>query len=167
MERQIDARIQSWEGATVQRWIAALPAELASSRPRLLLAQALLALISGQLEAIEGPLDAAERRVADTAGEPYEPSVGRGASLMANLPASIALQRAGLAHLRGDAEQTVASARRALAQPGEGEWMLEFAHPLVSGRSRVAGRSTGEGRSGAGVQHRRVAGGQPTRPGGG
>ncbi|HET9008457.1 MAG TPA: LuxR C-terminal-related transcriptional regulator, partial [Actinomycetes bacterium] len=41
------------------------------------------------------------------------------------LPAAIALQRAGLAYLRGDAEQMIASARRALAALGEGEWMLE------------------------------------------
>jgi LuxR family maltose regulon positive regulatory protein len=44
---------------------------------------------------------------------------------MANLPAAIALQRAGLAHLHGDAEQTTAAARRALATLGEGEWMVE------------------------------------------
>jgi LuxR family transcriptional regulator, maltose regulon positive regulatory protein len=125
IERQVDARLLRWEGVTLQRWLAALPAELVSSRPRLALAQARLALISGQLEAIEGPLDAAERRAADAAGEPYEPSVGRAASMMANLPASIALQRADLAQLRGDAEQTMASARRALAALGEGEWMLE------------------------------------------
>jgi LuxR family maltose regulon positive regulatory protein len=125
IERQVDARLLRWEGVTLQRWLAALPAELVSSRPRLALAQARLALISGQLEAIEGPLDAAERGAADAADEPYEPSVGRGASMMANLPASIALQRADLAQLRGDADQTIASARRALAALGEGEWMLE------------------------------------------
>jgi LuxR family maltose regulon positive regulatory protein len=44
---------------------------------------------------------------------------------MANLPASIALQRAGLALLRGDAEQLTASARRARAELEQGEWMLE------------------------------------------
>jgi LuxR family transcriptional regulator, maltose regulon positive regulatory protein len=125
IERELDARIQRWEGVTLQRWLAALPPELVSSRPRLSLAQAIIALISGQLEAIEGPLDAAERMVADAADEPYEPSVGRAASMMANLPASIALQRAGLANLRGDADQMIASARRALAQLGEREWMLE------------------------------------------
>ncbi|HEV3498451.1 MAG TPA: LuxR C-terminal-related transcriptional regulator, partial [Actinomycetes bacterium] len=105
--------------------LAALPAELVRSRPRLTLAQARLALISGDLEAIEGPLEAAERAAAQAADEPYEPSVGRAASTMANLPAAIALQRAGLAHLRGDADQMLASARRALAALGEGEWMLE------------------------------------------
>jgi LuxR family transcriptional regulator, maltose regulon positive regulatory protein len=125
IERQVDARLLRWEGVTLQRWLAALPAELVRSRPRLALAQARLALISGQLEAIEGPLDAAERRAADAADEPYEPSVGRAASMMANLPASIALQRADLAQLRGDADRTMASARRALAALNEGEWMLE------------------------------------------
>jgi LuxR family maltose regulon positive regulatory protein len=125
IERELDAYILRWEGVTLQRWLAALPAELVASRPRLLLAQARLALISGQLEAIEGPLEAAERGAAEAAEEPYEPSVGRAASTMANLPAAIALQRAGLAHLRGDAEQMATSARRALAALGEGEWMLE------------------------------------------
>jgi LuxR family transcriptional regulator, maltose regulon positive regulatory protein len=128
IERQIDARILRWEGQTLQRWFAALPAELVGSRPRLLLAQARLALISGQLEAIEGPLEAAERALADCRDEPeepYEPSVGRAASMLANLPAAIALERAGLAHLRGDAEQMATSARRALAELNEGEWMLE------------------------------------------
>ncbi|HEV3465193.1 MAG TPA: helix-turn-helix transcriptional regulator, partial [Actinomycetota bacterium] len=125
IERQLDARILRWEGATLGRWLAALPPELVGSRPRLSLAQARLAIIRGDLEAIEGPLEAAERAAAEAAGEPYEPSVGRAASTMANLPAAIALQRAGLAHLRGDADQMLASARRALAALGEGEWMLE------------------------------------------
>ena len=42
-----------------------------------------------------------------------------------NLPAIIALERAALAHLRGDAEGTAASASRALAAISEGEWMLD------------------------------------------
>jgi LuxR family transcriptional regulator, maltose regulon positive regulatory protein len=125
IERQADARILRWEGVTLRRWLAALPSELVRSRPRLSLAQANLALIGGDLEAIEGPLGAAERGVAEAADEPFEPSVGRAASLLANLPAAIALQRAGLANLRGDAEQMSVSARRALAETGEGEWMLE------------------------------------------
>jgi LuxR family maltose regulon positive regulatory protein len=125
IERQLDAHFMRWEGVTLQRWFAALPAALVASRPRLSLAQARLALIRGDLEAIEGPLEAAERRVAEAAEAPFEPSGGRAASMLANLPAAIALQRAGLAHLRGDAEQTMASARRALAELGEGEWMLE------------------------------------------
>ena len=48
------------EAATIQRWISALPDDLVRSRPRLLLAQALLAASSGHLEAVEPLLDAAE-----------------------------------------------------------------------------------------------------------
>jgi LuxR family transcriptional regulator, maltose regulon positive regulatory protein len=141
IERQLDARLLRWEGVTLQRWLAALPAELVRSRPRLALAQARLALISGRLEAVEGPLEAAELALAVAADEPYEPSVGRAASLLANLPAAIALQRAGLAYLRGDADQMIASARRALAALGEGEWMLEsFTRWYLAEAEWLAGR---------------------------
>ena len=144
IERQLDAYIQRWEGVTLQRWLAALPAELVRSRPRLALAQARLALISGDLEAIEGPLEAAERALADRRGqpeEPYEPSVGRAASVLANLPAAIALQRAGLAYLRGDATQMATACRRTLAELGEDEWMLEsFTRWYLAMAEWVAGR---------------------------
>ena len=125
VERHADGLLVRGESATVQRWLAALPAELVGSRPRLLLAQTLLALISGRLEAVEGPLNAAERAFAAAGVEPYEPSVGRAASLLVNVPAKIALDRAALAAYRGDAAQASAFARRALADIGEGEWMLE------------------------------------------
>ena len=124
IERHYDAIFQRGESATIQRWISALPAELARSRPRLLLAQAWMALVGGDVEAAGVPLDAAERAFADAADEPFEPSVGRAASLLANVPAAIALARAYLAVLHGDAEGTAASASRALAALGEGEWVL-------------------------------------------
>jgi LuxR family maltose regulon positive regulatory protein len=69
-------------------------------------------------------LDAAERTLASATDEPYEPSVGRAASLVANVPAAIALERGYLAQLRGDTDRAVALASRALAELGEGEWML-------------------------------------------
>jgi LuxR family maltose regulon positive regulatory protein len=128
VERHIDALLLRSEGATLQRWLAALPAELVSSRPRLLLTQAVVALVSGGVEAVEGLLNAAERALVGTAGaadEPYEPSVGRAASLVANVPATIAVGRAFLAELRGDADREITFARQALAELGEGEWMLD------------------------------------------
>ncbi len=127
VERHADGLLVRSEGATVQRWIAALPAELVGSRPRLLLAQARLALLSGRVEVVQRRLDEAERALQVTADEPYEPSVDRATSLLANVPAAIAVQRAALAELRGDAEQTSAFARRTLAELGEGEWMLDSA----------------------------------------
>ena len=56
------------------------------------------------------PLDAAERAAAQVSDEPYEPSVGRAASLVANVPATIALARAYQAQLRGDPETQIAFA---------------------------------------------------------
>jgi LuxR family maltose regulon positive regulatory protein len=127
VERHADAFLLRSEGATLLRWLAALPAGLVGSRPRLLLAQARLALLSHRVEAAEGALDAAERALARTPGvadEPFEPSVGRAASHLANVPAAIALGRTLLAALHGDAERAIAFGRRTLAEVGEGEWLL-------------------------------------------
>ena len=124
IEQHFDEIFLQGESATIQRWLAALPAELARSRLRLALAQAWMALVSGDLEAAGAALDAAERAFADAADEPFEPSVGRAASLLANIPVAIALGRAYLAVLYGDAEAAAASASQALAALGEGEWVL-------------------------------------------
>ena len=127
VERHADAFLLRSEGATLQRWLAALPAGLAGSRPRLLLAQARLALLSHRVEAAEVALDAAERALASVPGvadEPFEPSVGRAASHLANVPAAIALGRTLLAVLHGDAERAITFGRRTLAEVGEGEWLL-------------------------------------------
>jgi len=124
VERHVDGLFLHSEGATLQRWLAALPAELVGCRPRLLLAQAILAGLSGRVEAVDGLLDAAERALAGAMDEPYEPSVGRAASLVANVPAAIALERGYLAQLRGDTDGAVAFVSRALAELSEVEWML-------------------------------------------
>ena len=125
VEQHFEAVLGRREDATLRRWLELLPAEVVRSRPRLCLLQAFWALIGSQVEAVERLLDAAERAFADAGDEPYEPAVGRAASLVANIPAAIARLRAGAAHLRGDATQTIRFARRALAELDEGEWMLE------------------------------------------
>jgi LuxR family transcriptional regulator, maltose regulon positive regulatory protein len=124
IECHFEAMLGRSEDATLRRWLETLPVEVAGSRPRLLLAQAFWALIGSRVEAVERLLDAAERASADAGGEPYEPSVGRSASLVANMPAAIAQMRAAVAQLRGDPDQTVAFARLSLAALDEGEWML-------------------------------------------
>jgi LuxR family maltose regulon positive regulatory protein len=80
--------------------------------------------------------------------------------MLANLPAAIALERAGLAHLRGDAEQMATSARRALAELGAGEWMLEsFARWYLATAAWVAGRpAEAEAALASGIAGWRVAG---------
>ncbi|MDR0341555.1 MAG: LuxR C-terminal-related transcriptional regulator [Nocardiopsaceae bacterium] len=113
------------EGATVQHWLSALPADLVRSRPRLLLAQTALAADSGRVAEAASLVDAAEQRSAGAAGEPFEPSAGRAASLLVNIPAMIALFRARLAALRGEAGVTAASASLAMAEIREGERALD------------------------------------------
>ncbi|MDR0343134.1 MAG: hypothetical protein LBI49_08420, partial [Nocardiopsaceae bacterium] len=123
IEEHSDASIVTGENTTIQRWLAALPAELARSRPRLCLAQTWMARLAGDVEAAEVALDAAERAFADADEEHFEPSVGRTASLLSNLPAAIARERAQIAQLRGDADATAAFASRALAEAGDDEWI--------------------------------------------
>jgi LuxR family transcriptional regulator, maltose regulon positive regulatory protein len=125
IERHFDAHFLRGEIATIQRWLAALPSRLVESRPRLCVARAWKALLATDLEAAEVALDAAERALADAADEPFEPSVGKAASLLVNVPVAIALERAYLAELRGDTDGMAAFASQALAGLGEGEQMLD------------------------------------------
>ena len=145
IEQHFDATLYlRSEGETAQRWLAVLPAELVQARPRLLLAQVLLAATLGRAEAMEPPLDAAERALAGAApavDEPFEPSVGKAASMLGNIPALIALHRSFLAQLRGDAEGTAAFASRALAELGGGERLLSStAQGLLAAAEWLRGR---------------------------
>jgi LuxR family transcriptional regulator, maltose regulon positive regulatory protein len=129
------------EGATVQRWLSALPADLVQTRPRLLLAQALLASYDGRMETVEPLLDAAEQAYVGAAEELFEPTVGRAGSMLVNVPALIAIRRGFLAQLRGDAEETAAFASRALAESKEGEWLLSStARGYLAMAARLRGR---------------------------
>jgi LuxR family transcriptional regulator, maltose regulon positive regulatory protein len=112
------------ETATTRQWLSALPDDVLWSRPRLLLAQALLSATAGLVPDVERRLDAAERVAAAAAGEPFEPSAGRAASMLTNVPALIALHRSYLAQLRGDAEGTAAFATTALDGSTPDEWLL-------------------------------------------
>ena len=106
VEQHFDEFYNLGEGATIQQWLSALPADLVRSRPRLLLAQALMATISGRMEAVEPLLGAAEGASVGAVEEPFEPTAGRAASMLVNVPALITLHRSYLAELRGDAEET-------------------------------------------------------------
>jgi LuxR family maltose regulon positive regulatory protein len=109
------------EAATIHRWLSTIPAEVIRARPRLLLARAQLAAASGRLDAVEPLLDAAEHAAKDAAEEPFEPTIGRTASLLVNLPALKALCQAYLAQFRGDPEATAVWAERVLAESGDDE----------------------------------------------
>jgi LuxR family maltose regulon positive regulatory protein len=124
VERHVEGLLQRSEGATVRRWLSALPAASVRSRPRLCLAQAVTAVVGGRLEAIEPLLADAERAFAATGDEPHQPSTARAMSVLANVPASIAFLRAELARLRGDADRAVSCDQQAMAHLGEEDWLL-------------------------------------------
>jgi len=124
IEQHFDEYRVRGEIATTQRWLTALPAELIRSRPRLCVIQACNALLAGDTTAGEIALDAAQSAPEDIADDPFQPSVGIGASMLANVPALIAIERSFLAGHRGDVDGAAAFAARALASLGDRETML-------------------------------------------
>ena len=124
VERHVETLLGRSEGATLRRWLSALPAESVRDRPRLCLAQAYGAALGFRLEALEALLDDAERAFAVSGDEPYEDPAGRPVSVLANVPAGIAFLRASLARLRGDAALAAGYNRQALAQLGEDDWLM-------------------------------------------
>jgi LuxR family transcriptional regulator, maltose regulon positive regulatory protein len=124
VERYVEGLLRRSEGATLRRWLSALPAASVRARARLCLAQTITAVVGGRLEAVEPLLADAERAFAATGDEPHEPSIGRAMSVLANIPASIAFLRAELARLRGDAARAVSCDQQAMAHLGEDDWLL-------------------------------------------
>ncbi len=124
VERHVETLLGRSEGATLRRWLSALPAESVRDRPRLGLAQAYGAAMGFQLEALEARLDDAERAFAVSGDEPYEDPAGRPVSVLANVPAGIAFLRASLARLRGDAALAADHNRQAMAHLGEDDWLM-------------------------------------------
>lgn len=85
------------EGATMDRWLSALPAGLVRARPRLSLARAIWAVISGRVDEVEPLLNDAERALAAA----DESSVDEAGGGLANVPGT-----------GGDACRTRPSTRR-------------------------------------------------------
>jgi LuxR family transcriptional regulator, maltose regulon positive regulatory protein len=115
------------EQATIQSWLPALPEDLVRTRPRLLLAQAQMASMRGDLRTMEPLLDAAEQVIGRADEEPFKPSTGTEGSLLVNARAMLALQRSYAAQLRGDADATAALTREAMEHLGTNELMLTSA----------------------------------------
>ena len=111
LENQI---LRRSEGATMVRWMAAVPAAALQRRPRLALGQAVVALLRARIDQVEPLLTLAEQAYAASGGEPYAASVDRSVSVLANLPATLATCRADLARLRGDGQTERAHAQAAL-----------------------------------------------------
>jgi LuxR family maltose regulon positive regulatory protein len=126
-ERYFDALYYRWgEAATLRRWLSALPPETLRSRPRLCVAQAVSAIVGGRVEAAEPLIDDAERAYAAAAGEPCELPAGQADSVLANVPAWIAFNRAQIARLRGDPARVLQFAQQAVALLGDGDSYLRL-----------------------------------------
>jgi LuxR family transcriptional regulator, maltose regulon positive regulatory protein len=126
VECNVEELLGRSEGATLRRWLSALPAESVRARPRLSLAQAYAAAMGFRLDALNTLLDDAESAYALSGDEPYEPSLGspQGDSVLANVPAAIAFLRAVLARLRGDDVRAAAFNQQALAHLRQDEWLM-------------------------------------------
>jgi LuxR family maltose regulon positive regulatory protein len=123
IEQHFDAVYFTGENATVQRWLSGLPAGAVRSRPRLALARAFLVLTAGDVAAAEAVIAGIGPDPGES-GERFRPSVGAGASLIANVPAAAAIARAWLAYLRGDAEEMAGFAAQARTWLRDGDWLL-------------------------------------------
>jgi hypothetical protein len=66
VERHAEALLLRSEGATLDRWLGALPAEVLRARPRLCLARTITAVFAGRVEAAEPLLADAERAFSST-----------------------------------------------------------------------------------------------------
>lgn len=76
IDQHAEVALGRGEGATLSRWVEALPNDLVRCRPRLALSHAVALFISGRLHEAERRLDEAEAALAPEAGLPGEPSTG-------------------------------------------------------------------------------------------
>jgi LuxR family maltose regulon positive regulatory protein len=158
VEQHTQERFQRGEGATVDRWLAALPDGLIRARPRLSLARAIWALIGGRVDEVEPLLVDAEH----AAGHPRERPADSHANGHANVPAMLAILRAELARQQGDADHTIEFAQQALPQVAEDDGLLRY---LVGWNLAVAmllqGRVADAEPALAGIAADRWAAGEP------
>src|SRR5262249_56333323 len=75
IEQHVETLLRHSERATLRRWMSALPPETLRARARLCMAQAIGAIVGGQIEAAEPLIDDTERAYAATAPAPHAPSL--------------------------------------------------------------------------------------------
>jgi LuxR family maltose regulon positive regulatory protein len=122
--RHAQALLERLEGPTLHRWLAALPPDVVRSQPRLRLAQAIIALIGGRVDAAEALIAQAERTFGVAA--PPEPPPGGTPSGLGNVAGMLAWLRAELARRRGDADATIQFAQQALALADADDQYLNY-----------------------------------------
>jgi LuxR family maltose regulon positive regulatory protein len=105
--------------ATFRRWLEALPEELFGIRPVLAIALVAAHMVRGDIDGVESRLQdiehcLEEEAAPDRAGVASMAMVVNDHEQFRRLPNQIAVYRAGIALIRGDAPGTIAHARRAL-----------------------------------------------------
>jgi LuxR family maltose regulon positive regulatory protein len=141
VERNVEMLLGRSEGATLRRWLSALPAESLRDRPRLYLAQAYGAALGYRVAALATLLDEADRAFAVSGEQPWDDPDGSATSVLANVPAATALLRAVLARLRGDAALAADYNRKAQERLGQDEWLMRsFVRWNQAMADRAAGR---------------------------
>ena len=117
VEKNTAVVVMRSEGATLLRWLEALPEELVRSRPRLLVAYAIAALFGGRLDDVEPLLLDAERTLSGSVETSQaSPEELEAMGWLADLPSCVATIRGDLARMRGDATRAVELSRQALAR---------------------------------------------------
>ena len=114
------------EGATLLRWLEALPEELVRFRPRLSVACAIAALFEGRLDYVEPLLRGVERALGSTleASSLY-PEERDAMGWLADIPSCVVLH-GDLARRRGEAPHAIALSRQALDHLSEDSPYLRF-----------------------------------------
>lgn len=117
MELAVPAIRRNRHDATMYGWLQALPDDTIRRSPVLTVFYGSLLMVSGDLDAAERRFGDAERALAAAVRE-GQPHAWADVDELRTLPATIAVYRASIARVRGDAEATVAHARRALDLAG-------------------------------------------------
>ena len=111
VERHVETLLGRSEGVTLRRWLSA--AGGVGARPSAAVPGPGVRRRDGLPDrSTRGLLDDAERAVAVSGGEPYEDPAGRPVSVLANIPAGIALPGRALARLRPGGRRAAAEAIR-------------------------------------------------------
>jgi len=114
IEQALPALRRYRQDATLMGWLRALPDEVIRNSPMLCVFHGWSLMASGDLDAVQGRLDDAERALAASTPDPDNEE-------LRTLPATLALYRAALAQARGDVPATARHARQALELSGPGD----------------------------------------------
>jgi LuxR family maltose regulon positive regulatory protein len=133
VELAIPASRQARQELTSRRWIDALPIELIRVRPVLSDSFAGSRLVRGEVEGVDAALRDAEHWVAASREGTADAMIVVDEQAFRDLPASIAIHRAGLARLLGDVDGTMAHARTALELVGEDDLVSRAAAAALLG----------------------------------